>query len=726
MITLLIILSGFLSVCAQTLLLREMLVVFQGNELSLGLMLSQWLLGVALGSFLASRPRGLGCLRPRTALPVSFLLAGLALPAALFWIRNLRLWLAVFPGEGLSLGTLFLGSAAALLPVSLLFGVQFVYGVRWAETEKRTLPAGTIYFAEALGYLAGGLVFTFGLIPRLHSMTIAGLLLAAGAVPLTFAARRPATRWGAAALVPLLVFLTVRFSPTLETLSLQRLFFRYTLQTVQNSPYGQQVVADKNDERYFFFDGEPQLTLPHPDTAKLEDSVDLPLLFRTQTAKALLIGGGGEYLETILRHPVQTLDYVEPDPWLIRLVRQFWPASAGRSPFTDPRLKIHAQDGRRFVRTTPLRFDAVFLGMPYPLTLSTNRFFTREFFLSVRSRLHPRGLFTLSLPGSLVYLPPAQAELTGVLEATLRSVFRYVTVLPAETNLFLASQGPIDDEAAKLGQRLARSRVPARFLSPAYLDFRLDPGKRAWLEQRLRQVRKTYGLNRDFHPRALLAALRYWQSIFSPRFGKFYAGLAGVAWVLWPLLLAGLGAGRIKAGATVFATGCVGMGLHLLAIWGLQVTSGSLYYWIGLMNAAFMAGLACGALVLRRFARLPATAGLLLKLEAGFFVWTAVWWLLLRIPHPPWPAFFALSVGSGFFVGLEFPAVVSFQTARTRVEESRSAGGLYAADVLGGWMAALLVGALLIPAWGLGRVLLLLLLAKAVSLTWWLRAGLKA
>jgi len=32
-----------------------MLVVFQGNELSVGIIISQWLLGTAIGNFIASR-----------------------------------------------------------------------------------------------------------------------------------------------------------------------------------------------------------------------------------------------------------------------------------------------------------------------------------------------------------------------------------------------------------------------------------------------------------------------------------------------------------------------------------------------------------------------------------------------------------------------------------------------------------------------------------------------
>jgi len=51
------VLGGF-AVTAQAIFLREFLVVFLGNELSLGLILSTWLLGVAFGAWIGTRISG--------------------------------------------------------------------------------------------------------------------------------------------------------------------------------------------------------------------------------------------------------------------------------------------------------------------------------------------------------------------------------------------------------------------------------------------------------------------------------------------------------------------------------------------------------------------------------------------------------------------------------------------------------------------------------------------
>ena len=48
-------LIGFTSVIAQIVLMRELIVVFYGNEISLGIMLAGWLLWTAIGSSLAGQ-----------------------------------------------------------------------------------------------------------------------------------------------------------------------------------------------------------------------------------------------------------------------------------------------------------------------------------------------------------------------------------------------------------------------------------------------------------------------------------------------------------------------------------------------------------------------------------------------------------------------------------------------------------------------------------------------
>jgi len=50
-----LLLRGFASLIIEVLLIRELLVTFSGNELSIGIILANWLILIALGSFVLGR-----------------------------------------------------------------------------------------------------------------------------------------------------------------------------------------------------------------------------------------------------------------------------------------------------------------------------------------------------------------------------------------------------------------------------------------------------------------------------------------------------------------------------------------------------------------------------------------------------------------------------------------------------------------------------------------------
>ena len=69
---------GFTSVMAQIILMRELVILFYGNELSLGTMLGVWLLWTAVGSALL--PRLFRIRRPRKVFLFTQLYCALLLP----------------------------------------------------------------------------------------------------------------------------------------------------------------------------------------------------------------------------------------------------------------------------------------------------------------------------------------------------------------------------------------------------------------------------------------------------------------------------------------------------------------------------------------------------------------------------------------------------------------------------------------------------------------------
>jgi len=164
------------------------------------------------------------------------------------------------------------------------------------------------------------------------------------------------------------------------------------------------------------------------------------------------------------------------------------------------------------------------------------------------------------------------------------------------------------------------------------------------------------------------------------------------------------------------------MGLQLISIWGLQLLNGNVYFWVGLLSAMFMAGLAVGAAIFRRYRIVLPEPRYILILELGMCIWIILWWALIVYKAVAWPMLFILSAGTGMLLGMEFPLLTATWAGLGRTKESAVAGKLYAADLLGGWIAALLCGAVLIPVWGIEKTIMLLLVLKAVSTRRWMRS----
>src|SRR5208283_1206284 len=117
-------LIGFTAVIAQIVLMRELMVVFCGNEMSLGLMLASWLVWTAIGSI------GLGRWAARTQAPRRLMAwlevsAGIAFPLAIYLARASKGMFQAVPGEILGTGTMALTALVMLSAFSVLSGGLF-------------------------------------------------------------------------------------------------------------------------------------------------------------------------------------------------------------------------------------------------------------------------------------------------------------------------------------------------------------------------------------------------------------------------------------------------------------------------------------------------------------------------------------------------------------------------------------------------------------------------
>jgi spermidine synthase len=91
--------------------------------------------------------------------------------------------------------------------------------------------------------------------------------------------------------------------------------------------------------------------------------------------------------------------------------------------FSDPRLRLLAQDAKKFIAGTSLKFDLVYSDLPSPVEGGpAYSLYTLEFFRKMKQVMAPGGIFTIQAgPGT-----PLQFDLHPAIRNTLAKVFRFV------------------------------------------------------------------------------------------------------------------------------------------------------------------------------------------------------------------------------------------------------------------------------------------------------------
>jgi spermidine synthase len=492
----------------------------------------------------------------------------------------------------------------------------------------------------------------------------------------------------------------------------------------RDSIYGNLAVTETGNIRSIYDNGV--ILASAPDESAAEEAVHYALLEHPAPRHVLLVGGGvnGSIAQT-LKHPtLERLDYVELDPALIDLARQFFPTQS--AAFSDPRVHIHYADGRHYLKAAAATFDVIVIDLSDPQTAQLNRFYTAEFFGSARDHLAPGGLLALQLRSSEDYISPDLAEFLRCIHRTLRQLFPYVAIIPGETIHFFGAMqaGVLTDDPQTLISRLQSRHLETRYVREYFIPFRMMPDRMAKVRDLLQPLPST-PVNRDFEPIAYYFDVVLWGAQFKLGYSHWFRAAARVPFTpildgaLLVFLLAAVILGyvpgreaRARSSATycVAATGFTLMALQILLLLAFQCVYGYVYHQLAILIAMFMAGIAVGSwLGLRRIRasdnpplRMLAVIQLLLAVSAPALIFvvsrlsqiSSLTATLLAAQF----IFPALAAVSGMLGGYQFPIATDI-SLRDRGPKA-GLGTLYAVDVLGGCVGALLLSSYLIPVFG--------------------------
>ncbi len=673
---------GFTAMITQLVMLRAFVSVFQGNELVLGIILGNWMLLTGLGA-------RLGRAAPRMEKPGNFLFFNLLrlgyLPIItlflLFFLRNI----VFIPGSLTGLFPIFLGSLILLFPFCFISGYSFSFYAWHLSNTYHTNLTGHVYAWEASGSLAGGFLFSFILVFFLQPLQTLGIVLTTDAVIMFIITHRnQETKKSISWLILSIILTTCLFIFPVDRWSVHFLYPNQAILKLKETPFGSLVVSKTGDQINLY---ENHVLVANTlNTIENEEDVHYAMLQRKYPGQVLLISGGiSGTIPEILKYPVHHIDYVEINPWIIRVGQRFI-----HDPYL-PKVNIIIKDARRYLPSCKKKYDVVLINLPPPLTAQLNRYYTVDFFHALKKVLTPGGVISLRLPASPNYLGKQETDITGLIYAGMHHVFSHVLIVPGEKNYFLASGRPL---SLNIAQLVHERGIKNKYVSPYYIQ---DDLLHMRNEQIMAQLGPVKRLNTDMNPLAYFKQISLWLSYY--RFSTKFLFLA--LGLLFLLII--IRTGPVSAG--VFAGGLAASSIEILLLFVFQIVYGYVYLMTGVLVTIFMAGIAVGALSEKFLpsqeqAPLHHFIHLELYLAAGSLLLPLLALLLKPISMIPFLGHLILAAYTfafAFLVGRLF-------TTGTKVRKGKVSGissSLYSADLAGGALGALAVSSLLLPLAGI-------------------------
>lgn len=342
------------------------------------------------------------------------------------------------------------GSTTLFFVPSVLLGTVSPYAIRLRARSVEGVGgvAGVLYALSTLGSIAGTLLAAFVLISTVGVHAIIQIL---GATEMGLAllgwlwTRRLGAAAGTAAAIAAVVGIAGAVPPDGPDVV-------YARDTV----YHRITVSDEGDVRYLkldrYWQSARDRSAPLRTVFAYTDYLHLALVFHPEIHGVLFVGMGGGTAPSRFYHdyPGARIDVVEIDPGVVETARRYFALPSG------PRLAVHVQDGRLWLRRTSNRYDLIVLDA-YLIDTIPFHLATREFYEEATTRLTPGGVVASNVIGAI---RGPQSRLFRAIYKTFATVFPCVYVFPVGGGPSDVLQNIILVGTA--GPRLGRAEVLAR------------------------------------------------------------------------------------------------------------------------------------------------------------------------------------------------------------------------------------------------------------------------
>jgi len=719
------VLIGINAILIQTILIRELLVNFSGNELSMGIIFATWLVGGAIGSLAIGRRLIDRIREPASAFAYTFFLISLIIPITIFFARIVRAIFNIPIYEMIGPIQILYICAFILLPIASLLSLSFVICCKMLkEASDQNNTAGLVYVFEAAGATLAGTIFAFLLAKHLNSFQVAFLLVAINLIILLCQSiilkKRAYLSAGLLSLVILAAILNLDQFLHKRSQSIQ--WQPQEVIAYRHSPYGN-ISVTKIDKGFNFYENG-SLLFTTEDEFFNEEFIHLVILQHPDPKDILLIGSGiGGALRQILKHNPRRVTYLELDPLTVKIGKDFL-SRENRDALLDSRLEILHEDGRFFINRATDEFDVIIVNLPDPTTLQLNRFYTEEFYKKASMRLKEDGILAARVSSKESIISHELAQYNASVYKTLKSAFGFVDFVPGDMLLFIASNSDHihGDRPEALVRRFDDRRLKTSFLTTYHIQDKYYPDTYSYFSQRLSQYHDLTRINKDFYPVCFYYDLILWGTQFHSSVAILFkaiteidlAAVIGAIAIFFVLGLIIIGTKKDSTGpivpVSIGVCGALSITVEIVIILAFQINYGYVYEKVGFLVGLFMLGVALGGYTINRIipkCKEPLKFLCSIVLVYTLFIFSVPAGIKITISVSDILAlaiFYSMILLAGIGIGCQFPvAVVILQKRRTSY---RAAAIVWGADLLGATIGILLSSLVLIPSLGIFRTIL--------------------
>ena len=703
------ILCGIITILLQIFFIREFVPVFHGNEFSIATVLANWLFatGAASYSFIYIKTKKNN--QNRKLITLFFILAVLLVLSFIF-IRSINLLTNTDITKGISLKSSAVFAFISIAPIAFTVGLIFGFSNKNLLKKYRGW-FGNAYICELIGFISGGIIFSFFL-SAVSTSVLLSIIISVIFIALFFLFKKAVFKMVTVLLLVFMVYVISNYTAFIENSTILNNYKNSEKVEVSYYDNQQYILTEANGEFSFYKNGILNFAVPSPTIYEDDDFGHLPILYHDNPQNILLIGGV-KYLTSIAKFSLTSIDYIDLDKDVIEILKN--KISRFQYVFGNENITVYNDNARQHLKKNKKMYDVVLIGMDLPINTALNSFYTQEFFEIAKDNLSEDGFIALKLPGAMVYTDEIMTKLNASVYNALDTVFESVQIIPGSENILVATKHKIPYRI-DLKRRLKDIEYETFVLSKYYVDERMDTQKTQWLKFQLDKSENKKLINTDKNQKAMIYSIMYWQSAFSPFLMKFFQILIDYSYIfmLIPVLL--FFSVRHTYKITAFAAGASSMWLQMICFWVFQIYAGQIYKWFGLLIAVFMLGSLSGMLYAKYGHKINTLNKTFFRSEILYLLWIILCFIFVQFQKLNWAYILIFLAGTGFLTGLQF---LHISKAYAIIKEKGNQMKIYSADSFGGCFASGLGGAFLIPVWGIEKSLLFILFFKFLIFAWW-------